>query len=119
MTQISISIPVETLKKVDQCAAVDRRARSNWIVTELERRIAQLEAKQALEKGGKSQRRTGPFPSTAEAHTPRGGINLNEESARPSAVPAPSTPPKKIGRTRAVLREIARKHKSDSKQPSS
>ena len=93
--QISVSLPQSLLEKIDAHAKRDRRGRSDWIVNEIEKRIAFIEAQEALEREGKAARRISPFPSTAEASAPRGGVHLNEEPARPSAVPAPSEPVQK------------------------
>jgi hypothetical protein len=44
-TQISISLPKWLLDEVNRLAKADRRKRSNWIVRQLEQRIAELEAR--------------------------------------------------------------------------
>lgn len=69
--QISISLPASVLLAIDQLADDDNRTRSNWIVNELEKRIAAVQARKQLE-------RSAPFTSTAGVDAPLVSPRLNE-----------------------------------------
>lgn len=85
-THISISLPIETLLEIDQCADDDNRTRSNWIVNELEKRLAAIKSRKQLDADAPR-----PFPSTASpALLPEPAHRLNDAPApaRESAAPA-------------------------------
>ena len=95
-TQISISLPTSVLLAIDQLADDDNRTRSNWIVNELEKRIAAASAKKALDKAAPS------FSSPAAPDPPRFGSSVNEDPSR--SAPVDTTPKPRETRLRVALR---------------
>ena len=115
-TTMTISLERTLLDRIDALAKKDRRPRSNWVVNELQKRVAVLESfggageSAGADAGGPSLPSTRtpagtPFPE------PRSDIRLNEE---PNPKPLSSGP--RARSTRAgIAKTVARK---TGKEPS-
>lgn len=98
-TQITVSLPKSLLDEINAFAKADNRPRSNWIVTELARIVAQKLAEKTAEARAISALTVVP----SSASTAR--IILNEEP------PAPPRGPRMTG-ARKVLRALKPKPKT-------
>lgn len=103
-TSISISVTEEFRDEIDAAAAEDNRTRSNFIVTVLERKIAERKARQSLDAGAPH---ASSFPLTARA--PHGETPLlNEEPPKRDAVSAPAVPATRTRARRALKSMIGK-----------
>lgn len=100
-TSMTISLEKTLLDKIDAFAAEDNRTRSNWVVTELRRRVAALEAEQATNPVPKvwppeniENFRLQPVPARdVHSHKPSGPSTPAEQTAIAAETP-PDRPPK-------------------------
>jgi hypothetical protein len=81
-TQISISMPKSIVDEIDALAAEDRRTRSNWIVSVIEKRIAAEHAKKELESAAPEHRSTPTLNAPDPAPTPRPGVRYEKPAKK-------------------------------------
>lgn len=81
-TQITVSLPKTLLAEIDEMRTEDNRSRSNFIVTELQRIVAQKKARKTLETGAT---RSPSMPLSAVPEDPT--ARVAEDSPKPSRKP--------------------------------
>lgn len=105
-TTMTVSIERQLLHRIDALAKKDRRNRSNWVVSELEKRVAILESfsvageKPLADAGGPSS------PSTSR-DTRANSVNEDSAETGPSQQAPPPAP--RMTRTRAALKDMAKR----------